>query len=332
MKKIIKRVLLSLLIIIVVAVVLVVRFLTSGQTPIADAYVTDAAGYTYIAYTEKDTTYVVVTDEDGNRWAAQYDGDTVGSTVKQVNDDVALDQVPTQFTGEHIDVTADVSDYQGNITPVDPNPPANNGNEDPSQNQNNPQPEPEKPEAYRIQKYQQMFANGTYYIDVVSIDSTGLEEPMILAVKNGNIYAGMNVEGMDVKMIYRIQNDTMYLLFDQIKKYCEVPQDILGEEMDMSTLTTGFQIANLGEISVSEVELNGKTLICESYISESGSRVYYYFDQNDMLVRRDWYYADGTSDTMMFSQISTDVSDSLFEIPKGYGYLNISWLFGMMQE
>jgi hypothetical protein len=45
-----------------------------------------------------------------------------------------------------------------------------------------------------------------------------------------------------------------------------------------------------------------------------------------MLVRRDNVYSDGHVDSTYFAQITTDVPDSCFEIPKGYGYLNLDWI------
>ena len=75
-----------------------------------------------------------------------------------------------------------------------------------------------------------------------------------------------------------------------------------------------------------EVEINGEKLILESYNSkEYGTTVNYYFD-GDVLVRRDNVYSDGHVDSTYFAQITTDVPDSCFEIPKGYGYLNLDWL------
>ena len=74
------------------------------------------------------------------------------------------------------------------------------------------------------------------------------------------------------------------------------------------------------------VEINGEKLILESYVSTvDGTTVNYYF-QNDVLVRRDNVFSDGHVDSTYFATITTDVADSYFEIPKGYGYINLSFL------
>ncbi len=322
MKKILKRVFLIVLCVIVAAGAAIYFFLTSGEKDIENLIVTDAAGSTYRVHIDEDknTTYAIVTDEQGNVWGADFDGDTVGSTREQLNGIYSPEDIPpVSYTGQHMDYTANSDDYMGQID--NPPTPGNQGGQE--------NPPANTPQAYRIQKYQELFAGGRYLITVTTVEGKE-QETITMAVKNGNIYAGMDVDGLTVQMIYMAQNKTMYMLLDFLKKYCEVPQEALGEELDMSALAADFEIKALGEITVSETELNGNKVICEKYTSSDGSEVSYYFDQNDMLVRRDWKYPNGTVDTMVFSQITTEVDDSLFQIPDGYGYLNISWLLKNM--
>ncbi len=207
----------------------------------------------------------------------------------------------------------------------DDNPDANGG-----QQGDNPDSQQNGLAPYRIQKYQDIIGGGTYLLNVTMIENGVQEEPITMAVKNGNFYVSMSVDDMEAQLIYKADTDTTYMLMDFIKKYCEVPKDLMGEEMDMSQISQGFQVENLDkEITVTQTELNGNPVFCESYTADDGSEFLYYFDSNDMLVRRDKNGPDGSTDVMIFSQITTDVSDSLFEIPSGYGYLNISWLLSM---
>ena len=100
----------------------------------------------------------------------------------------------------------------------------------------------------------------------------------------------------------------------------------MGEDMDIEAMVSEFAETNIGEITVSEVEINGQNLILESYVNtEDGTEVNYYFD-GDVLVRRDDVYANGQTDTTYFIKLTNDVPDSYFEIPKGYGYINLSFL------
>ena len=321
MKKILKRVFIGLLCIIVASIAGIWILLSSGGKDIEDRIVTDAAGSTYRVHVEKDTTYAIVTDADGKIWGADFDGDTVGSTRVPLDDKYSLDDVPTQFTGEHVDQTADINDYMGDVN----NTTSNSGITEEQTTgavQNQLQP-------YRIQKYQNILSGGTYMMNVTMTTDGVQDPPVTMAVKNGSVYVSMEMDGMSMKMIYMAHNDTMYMLIDMLKKYCEVPKSMMGEDMDMSAMVSDFEIKGLGTVTASETEINGNKLICESYTDDKGALVSYYFDSNDMLVRRDYVYPSGKSDTTYFSQITTEVDDSYFRIPDGYTYLNISWLLEM---
>ena len=150
-----------------------------------------------------------------------------------------------------------------------------------------------------------------------------------MAIKNGNMYVQMSMEvenvSMNCSMLYLKGKDTMYLIFNDWKKYCKMPKDMMGEDMDMSSMMSEMGNEDIGKITVSEVEINGEKLILESYVSADGTTVNYYF-QDDVLVRRDNVFSDGQVDSSYFAVLTTDVPDSYFEIPKGYGYINLSFL------
>ncbi len=328
MKKILRRVFICTFIALIVCGVALYLFFTSGEKEIPNLIVTDAAGSTYRIHIDedKDTTYALVTDENGKVWGADFDGDTVGNTRHPLDDIYDAADIPdVKYTGVQMDHTANADDYMGNITPTTPSQPDNQGD-----NQQEPVVTP--PAAYRIQKYQNLFAGGRYLMVITMIDANGnAESPATMAVKNGNFYVSTESDGMTAQMIYLASNDTAYMLIDFMKKYCEVPEDMM-EGLEFSTMMDKFQINDIGTITVSEVNVNGKNLICESYISSNGDTFNYYFDESDMLVRRDIISPSGKTETTLWSQITTEVADSYFEIPKGYSYLNISWLLEMAGE
>lgn len=364
MKKILQRTLIVFGVFIIVIAVAVSTLTRDKKQPV-QSVVTDAAGTTYVVIEDKEkkTTYAVVTDEDGNRYAAQFDGNTVGSTVENINDKIELTDVPTNFTGEHTVVTNDPNAYQGEVVtqapgevtsqggampattvPVaDPNNPSQGANGDipptnPSQSGSDvastTAPAITDPElkAYRIEKYQQYLTGGTYLMEMTTNDPE-LTMPITMAIKNGNMYVDttMDLEDsqLNVKMLYKNDTKTMYMIIDEVKKYCELPEDLLGEDMDMAAMMSDFEIEDIGEVSVSKVNINGQELILESYVASDGSTVNYYFN-GDNLVRRDNINPSGTVDSIYFSKFTTDVPDSTFEIPDGYGYLNLSWIGFLM--
>ena len=363
MKKILQRIALCVVVLVIAGIAAGVRYFTydpNMSKDESDGYVTDAKGMTYTMVADKEgSTYVVVTDAQGNRYAAEYDGVTVGSTVGNINGEVALGDVPTNYDGPHVDVSNDINKFQGEISTTV----AGGENEDISTTTSpNNAPEkdnvtttksdktddkvtttkPEKPsqssgklEAYRIEKYQKIFESGTYLMKITTNDDSLGDAPVTMAMKNGNMYVDMAVEieegkSMDCGMLYLNGKDTMYLIFNDFKKYCKMPESMMGEDMDMESMMGEMTPTDIGKITVSEVELNGETLILESYTSTyDGTTVNYYF-QDDVLVRRDNVYSNGQVDSTFFAVLTTDVPDSYFEIPKGYGYLNLSLLEGLM--
>ena len=349
MKKILRRVLACVLILLVAGIVAGVRYFTydpDRKNDDLDGYVTDDRGMTYTMVADSEgSTYVVVTDSDGNRYAAEYDGTTVGNTVGGINSEVALEDVPTNYTGTHVDVSNDIDKFQGEVATTMPTlsqqsttaqkQPGNQGGNDVATTKPaEPEKEDTKLKAYRIDKYQQIFKSGTYLMKITTNDDSLGDMPVTMAIKNGNMYVemAMELEGTSINcsMLYLKGKDTMYLIFNDWKKYCKMPQDMMGEDMNMDELMSEMGSDDIGKITVSEVEINGEKLILESYVSTyDGTTVNYYF-QDDVLVRRDNIYSDGHVDSTFFAAITTDVPDSYFEIPKGYGYINLSFLEGLM--
>ncbi len=366
MKKILQRIAFCVVVLLVVGVASVVRYFTYDPTMSKDeanGYVTDGQGMTYTMVAGKDgEKYVVVTDAKGDRYAAEYDGTSVGATVGKINDEVALDAVPTNYNGPHLEVSNDINKFQGEISTTAPSyvenddptttTKANKNDKTPTKGQDattttkkpnglmegtpsKPIQSGEKLEAYRIEKYQKIFEGGTYLMKITTNDDSLGDAPVTMAIKNGNMYIDMAVEidsgkAMDCGMLYLTGKDTMYLIFNDFKKYCKMPESMMGEDMDISSMMNEVAVSDIGEITVSEVEINGEKLILESYTSTmDGSTVNYYF-QDDILVRRDCVYSSGQVDSTYFAVITTEVPDSYFEIPKGYGYLNLSLLEAFM--
>lgn len=345
MKKILQRTFLVLGIFAVVIIAAVVSLTTGGEKPDSAPVATDAAGTTYYLYEdkEKNTTYAVVTDEIGNRYAAEFDGNTVGSTVENINDKVAIDDVPTNFIGQHTEITHDVNAYTGVVnsdpaTTTTTAPSTSSQGEVPSTTapaQVTDAPTTTQPStqagltAYRINKYQQLLAGGTYLMEFTDPELSSL--PVTMAIKNGNMYIDTTMEidegsePMNVKMLYLKKSETFYMLIDKFKKYIKLPEDIMGEDMDMTAMLAEFNVSDVGDVSVKEVEINGQVLILESYTDDDGVVYNYYFNGED-LVRRDSVSKDGTIESMYISRFTTDVPDSTFDIPSDYGYLNLSWM------
>ncbi len=365
MKKIILRALVCLLVFVLVVVGMCWYLLfrqPERKTPVSqDPTVVDVYGSTFLAaIDEGGTTYAIVTDQAGNRYAAEFNNYQVGSTVAQVNDQIPIDSIPSNYTGPTINssTTAPVATTQPGLS----EPTTQNGSQPTTQGGSQattqgaeptiivPSTDPTQPtvtqaptqptaepttqvptnEPYRVNMYQQILEGGNYAMEFISSDADFGDTPVKMAVKGGNMYVKTSIEGLSCTMLYIKREDTMYLLLDDWKKYCELSEELFGEDFDLGSMTSSVNFSDVGDITVSEVEVDGRKLILESYISSAdGSTMNYYFE-GDVLVRRDCISTAGVIDTMEFTSFTTDVPDSYFEIPQDYSYINLSWLEALM--
>lgn len=350
MKKIIRGIFLGLLAVVVIAGSAGAYYLFGQKGPEIDGkvIVTDSMGNSYLAVVDEKSgeTMVAMTDEEGNVVAAVTDKDgNIGSTAANLNGVVDKNDLPTNYTGPNIDVNVNGSDYTGSIDSTTQSnesttavsttekESAQSSTTKSSGQTTTTKKESDELTAYRIEKYQKVFAGGTYLMEFTTNDADLGETPITAAVKNNNIYIKTKIQSMDCKMLYISGSGgkagTTYLIIDDFKKYCKMPEDFMdGEDMNMGNLMGGVENDIGKKITVSKVATSGKTLICESYKADDGTTVKYYFD-DETLVRRDNVNKDGTVDSTFISRITTDVPDSLFEIPKNYGYLNLSFLSGL---
>ena len=187
---------------------------------------------------------------------------------------------------------------------------------------------PSQSKAYKIEKYQKVFESETYFMEFTTNDADLGDTPIVAAAKNGNVLVEASVEGIACKILYVADTDTTYVILDNWRKYSKLPPELMGEDFDMNDLNMGANFASDiegKEISVKTVEINGKILTCESYYTDKGVLMEYYFD-GDTFVRLDSTGKDGSVSSTYISKLTTDVPDSTFEIPEGYGYINLSWL------
>ncbi len=269
-----------------------------------------------------------------------------GVSEKPVEVDSTAVSTTSNYTGPNIDVEINPEDYTGAIVTTIP---TTKGTAESTTSGNNETPEkpgsttttqsttassaddPYRLEAFRIKQYHKAISDGTFLMETTMEDPEIGSTPVMMAVKNGNTYVetSMKMEEMqlDAKVIYIGSTKTTYLIIDNWKKYTKLPADLMGdtEGLDLaSSLQETYSEDEIKNVKVSEVELGGKRMILESYNS-GGTTVNYYFD-GDKLVRRDDVYSDGTVSTTVFKKFTTNVPDSYFEVPKGYGYLNLEWL------
>ena len=266
-----------------------------------------------------DNTTQQITGESTTQSNAPVDNQT-GSTDITNTTDVTGTTDTTDVTGD-TNVT-DATDVTGATVPSKPD-------FSTSQPNNSQQGTTPSQPASKIDKYKAIFSTGTYRMTVITA-TDGVEDlPIDFACKNGNVYMSMSMDGIPATMIYIAENDTAYMLFEMLGKfYTELTEELLGEEIDFSEATKGFDVSGDGVVVTGKGQFDGKTVDTETVTSDDKVTVFY-FDANGTLLGTETTEADGTVSVTKISNLTTSVDDSLFEIPKDYKYMDISWLMNM---
>lgn len=303
----------------------------------------DKEGSTYlVVYDEESNTYVAVTDSDGKVFVAATDANgKVSDALVDENgnyyyvSDVNATDLPVNTTkpAVSIDVTNDPSGYIGEVDSTQSSTAATtkepssatteqNNTTAPNSRPQNTTAAPEPSNEYLADRYKKLFEGGTYLMEFTTNDATLSNTPVRAAFKNGNILMNTTIESLECTMLYLVNKKESYLVLPAFKKYCKLPEELMET---MSSTSGAISDGEYTDVKVTNVIINGETLICEEYSSTDGSTIKYYFS-GDTLVRRDRIEADGLETCMYFTKITSDVPDSTFEVPKNYGYLNLSWL------
>lgn len=287
--------------------------------------VTDPQGMTYLAIEGSDgKTYAGVTDAAGKLYAApidekgnvlkdgdlyevtNYDGTLPTNDTTVVNVDDSRDNY--NYASASVVTDKDASTSKAKPESTKKNNTTNKNNSTTSANSE-----------LLAEKYKNLFASGTYYIEFSSDD---MDAPVAAAVKNGNIYMKTKLEGMNCTMIYQKEKDNIYVVLNDYRVYCKMPSSML-EELDMADF--GSSNNAVKDVVVYEATIGDRDCRCEAYELKNGGTTTYYFHKGT-LVRMDQIDNDGTSSVMNITKISSTVDDSIFELPKGFIPFNLSKL------
>lgn len=293
--------------------------------------VTDRYGITYLAVIDQNqNVYAGVTDRAGNLYGARIDenGEVVLDDAVYPIGDYTGTLPYNDTTVVNIQETNNNSyDYGAEVSRVETttsapqkgeNPGGNTDSEDSTSTAQSTQPQ-----TLRTDKYRKLFASGNYVM-VFTTDDPEIPNAVTAAFKNGNVCVDTMVEGMACQVIYRAEEQAGWIVIPSIRTYCELPQDMALEMADVKI--TSDDDYNYTSVETYSVVIGSKTCYCEDFSYEDGSRKCYYFDENDTLVRMDLIDANGVADIYSFSKISSTVDDSLFEKPRGYIKIDLSFL------
>lgn len=285
--------------------------------------VTDPDGITYLAVLDQNNNvYAGITDTAGNLYGARIGEDgypVLDESLYVIGDyDGTLPKNNTTVVNIQQSNSGQTYDYNADVSVVDDTTDSTTSakNSDSAQTT-------EKEEKERMsEKYKTLFASGTYRMTFTT-DDEDLPGEIELAMKNGSVYLQTTVEGFPAEVIYNDSTKSGAIVIKSFRVYCVLPDDMI-DEFSSGALDINFS-DSYKDFKSYKVSINGRECICESYTYPDGEVNNFYFYDNE-LVRLDAIGADGSSSIYNIISLSSDVSDSYFEMPKGYIKLDISKL------
>ncbi len=181
--------------------------------------------------------------------------------------------------------------------------------------------------AYRIEKYKTIFEKDELLVVMSTEDPDMGNLPIEIATKKGSLSMKATIEGMDIRVVYNTSNGKTYMIIDSINSYIEMSEKDM-KDMKIDEILKGFEIANVGKISVSSTKFDGKNAIAESYTDTvTGDKVTYYFVADELVACKK-EYTNGVTDIIKFHKISNSVDSSAFDSPPWY-YVNLGNIVDM---
>ncbi len=163
-----------------------------------------------------------------------------------------------------------------------------------------------------------VFSGNDYIISLEGEldDEEGLET-ITMAKKGENLYTAISSASQNVTIMYK--DNTTYIISDDEKMYMtsEGKDDsVFGEDTMIISKENLQQIYNrdfqTGKETIDEIECD-----YEEYKLDDGTTEKYYFSGDEIKYIK-LVYEDGTEETMEVKELSSEVDDSLFEIPSDY--------------
>lgn len=299
--------------------------------------VTDVNGITYVAILDQNNeVYAGVTDESGNMYAAKmtdgivhrdqpvyvisnYSG-TYPYNDTTRTDDIQINQANDaefDFSGDAVtkapDYIADTTQSTSSVyIPVLPFPESTTVYVHSTE---------EQQDKYMSEKFIRLFNSGIFAMTFTTNDPD-LPGDITFAMRNNSIYMDTTMEDMSCKIVYDSDASTGFVVVPDMKVYCTLP-DSLAKEMAKCDFSLP-EISSAESIEVYDVEIDGKDCVCEDFkYPDNKARSFYYYNGN--LVRMIVYEGESSS-LYNIKQITSDVDNSYFEVPKGYLKVNLSWL------
>lgn len=176
---------------------------------------------------------------------------------------------------------------------------------------------------------EEIVKSGTFTIDfTVKSKIDGVENIMpVKIIKDGNKMfmetSAPLTETGKVRINMLMNDDGYFLILPVMNAYYKVPTEEMGGTVNMDDLFAGFDFSDVeGDLEMKDnyessytVDINGKTYNCDVFNAEDGSKIKYYYLNNEL--KRVENTSDAGETIVEFKEISGRVDKSKFKTPKG---------------
>lgn len=189
-----------------------------------------------------------------------------------------------------------------------------------------------KPVHDEVEKtYEEIMKGDKFTVDVVFkgiVNGTETTVPMKASRDGDKVYieTAIPVEGQgSLKCNIIMRDNKCYFVLPAMRAYMAAPVESMDEIFTDDFFATAEQETQGTYVSSAEVELEGKTYICDIYDNNGSTSKEYYFEGN--LKRVEVINGDDIT-IMQFNEVSDKVDKSVFKVPTNYmdmsRFMNIS--------
>lgn len=164
----------------------------------------------------------------------------------------------------------------------------------------------------------EVFSGGNYIISLEGeLDDEEGIETITMAKKGENLYTNITSASQNVSIIYK--DNVTYMILEAQKMYMTSEgkdESVFGEDT-MIISEENLQQIYERDFQTGKESIDGTEYDYEEYKLDDGTTEKYYFTGNDIKYIK-VIYEDGTEETMGVKALSSEVDDSIFEVPSDY--------------
>ena len=159
-----------------------------------------------------------------------------------------------------------------------------------------------------------------------SVDGMGLDIPLTMAVSGDRFYVSMKAKisvAMSMDIDFIVNGNKGYMVIHNMKAYAETES---GDNSFVDSMV-GTDFGTMTYTKTTEITSEGQKYICEEYVGSNGATIKCYFVEGSEKPERIESISDENVTVMKDITFSSEVDESVFELPSGYK--NMEGLAGM---